>query len=128
MKYKLCIFGRLNHKFAIKVSKNLELHNVTLDPNFMCLVEDNSLKFVDKAFRTPSTFIMYRLRPFGVRLARSVAQQQKRNLSIHEYLSADLLRKSGVGVPYGAVATTAAEAEAIAKKIGGDDMVSWSAQ
>jgi hypothetical protein len=45
-------------------------------------------------------------------------------LSIHEYLSADLLRKSGVGVPYGAVATTAAEAEAIAKEIGGDDMVS----
>jgi len=44
-------------------------------------------------------------------------------LSIHEYLSADLLRKSGVGVPYGAVAETAEEAEAIAKKIGGDDMV-----
>lgn len=29
----------------------------------------------------------------------------------------------GVGVPDGSVATTAAEAEAIAKKIGGDDMV-----
>lgn len=49
--------------------------------------------------------------------------QQKRALSIHEYLSADLLRKYGIGVPYGDVATTAAEAEAIAKKIGGDDMV-----
>jgi len=68
---------------------------------------------------------MYRLRPFSARLARSVVQQQqKRSLSIHEYLSADLLRKYGIGVPYGAVATTAAEAEAIAKKIGGDDMVS----
>ncbi|KAF4624610.1 hypothetical protein G7Y89_g13563 [Cudoniella acicularis] len=48
---------------------------------------------------------------------------QKRALSIHEYLSADLLRQYGVGVPQGSVATTAAEAEAIAKKIGGDDMV-----
>lgn len=66
---------------------------------------------------------MFRLRPFTARVARAAVQQQKRQLSIHEYLSADLLRKSGVGVPYGAVATTAAEAEAIAKKIGGDDMV-----
>merc|ERR1711939_256195 len=49
--------------------------------------------------------------------------QQKRALSIHEYLSADLLRQYGIGVPQGSVATTAAEAEAIAKKIGGDDMV-----
>ena len=67
---------------------------------------------------------MYRLRPFTARVSRIA--QQKRALSIHEYLSADLLRKNGVGVPYGAVATTAAEAEAIAKKIGGDDMVSQS--
>ncbi|CAG8952081.1 hypothetical protein HYFRA_00000818 [Hymenoscyphus fraxineus] len=49
--------------------------------------------------------------------------QQKRALSIHEYLSADLLRKYDIGVPKGSVATTAAEAEAIAKDIGGDDMV-----
>ncbi|KAL8243652.1 hypothetical protein R6Q59_009910 [Mikania micrantha] len=49
--------------------------------------------------------------------------QQQRNLSIHEYLSANLLRQYGVGVPYGDVAKTAEEAEAIAKKIGGDDMV-----
>jgi len=49
--------------------------------------------------------------------------QQKRALSIHEYLSAGLLKKYGVGVPYGEVARSAAEAEAVAKKIGGDDMV-----
>lgn len=49
--------------------------------------------------------------------------QQKRALSIHEYLSADLLRKYGVGVPEGSVAKTGAEAEAVAKQIGGDDLV-----
>ncbi|CAN8103950.1 unnamed protein product [Discula destructiva] len=49
--------------------------------------------------------------------------QQKRNLSIHEYLSADLLRQYGIGVPKGANAKNAAEAEAVAKQIGGDDMV-----
>ncbi|GAM33286.1 succinate-CoA ligase beta subunit [Talaromyces pinophilus] len=51
------------------------------------------------------------------------AAQQKRNLSIHEYLSADLLKSYGVGVPKGHVARTAEEAEAVAKSIGGDDMV-----
>jgi succinyl-CoA synthetase beta subunit len=49
--------------------------------------------------------------------------QQRRALSIHEYLSADLLRKYGIDVPKGAVAHTAAEAEAVAKTIGNDDMV-----
>ncbi|KAH8907050.1 succinate-CoA ligase [Coniochaeta sp. PMI_546] len=49
--------------------------------------------------------------------------QQRRALSIHEYLSADLLRKYGIDVPKGAVAKTAAEAEAVAKQIGCDDMV-----
>jgi len=77
---------------------------------------------VDNSITPPNSTKMYRLRPFASRLTR-VAQQQKRQLSIHEYLSADLLRKSGVGVPYGAVAETAEEAEAIANKIGGDDMV-----
>ncbi|QKX54912.1 uncharacterized protein TRUGW13939_02002 [Talaromyces rugulosus] len=51
------------------------------------------------------------------------AAQQKRNLSIHEYLSANLLKTYGVGVPKGEVARTAEEAEAVAKSIGGDDMV-----
>ncbi|KAK2734867.1 Succinate--CoA ligase [ADP-forming] subunit beta, mitochondrial [Myotisia sp. PD_48] len=50
-------------------------------------------------------------------------QQPRRNLSIHEYLSANLLKSYGVGVPKGEVARTADEAEAIAKKIGGEDMV-----
>ncbi|KLU80913.1 succinyl-CoA ligase subunit beta [Magnaporthiopsis poae ATCC 64411] len=52
-----------------------------------------------------------------------LAQQQRRALSIHEYLSADLLRKYGITVPAGKVATTAAEAEAVAKEISSDDMV-----
>ncbi|PGH13721.1 hypothetical protein AJ80_06226 [Polytolypa hystricis UAMH7299] len=49
--------------------------------------------------------------------------QQRRNLSIHEYLSANLLKSYGVGVPIGEVARTAAEAEAVAKRLGGEDMV-----
>ncbi|OLL26116.1 putative succinyl-CoA ligase [GDP-forming] subunit beta, mitochondrial [Neolecta irregularis DAH-3] len=49
--------------------------------------------------------------------------QQKRHLSIHEYLSADLLKIYGVGVPKGAVARTAEEAEQVAKDLGIDDMV-----
>lgn len=44
--------------------------------------------------------------------------QQKRFLSIHEYLSANLLKTYGIGVPKGEVARSAAEAESIAKKIG----------
>ncbi|KKY24445.1 putative succinylligase beta-chain [Phaeomoniella chlamydospora] len=51
------------------------------------------------------------------------AAQQKRFLSIHEYLSAGILKSYGIGVPAGEVAKTADEAEAVAKKIGGDDMV-----
>lgn len=49
--------------------------------------------------------------------------QQKRALSIHEYMSADLLRKYGIGVPKGSVAKTGAEAETVAKQIGSDDMI-----
>ncbi|ROW17021.1 hypothetical protein VPNG_01033 [Cytospora leucostoma] len=49
--------------------------------------------------------------------------QQKRNLSIHEYLSHDLLRQYGVGVPKGANAKNGEEAEAVAAKIGGGDLV-----
>ncbi|KAJ2894128.1 uncharacterized protein MKZ38_007916 [Zalerion maritima] len=52
-----------------------------------------------------------------------ISQQQKRALSIHEYLSADLLSKNGVSVPKGSVAKSAAEAEAVTKQIGTDDMV-----
>ncbi|KAI2611545.1 beta subunit of gdp-forming succinate-CoA ligase [Hypoxylon fragiforme] len=52
-----------------------------------------------------------------------IAQQQRRNLSIHEYLSADLLRQYGIDCPKGFNAKSAAEAEKIAKDIGGEDMV-----
>ncbi|CZT11486.1 ATP-specific succinyl-CoA synthetase beta subunit [Rhynchosporium agropyri] len=77
-------------------------------------------------------FKLARSRPFAAALKPSKVfsssrlagvAQQKRALSIHEYLSADLLRQYGIGVPQGSVAKSAAEAEAIAKKIGGDDMV-----
>ncbi|KAL8766650.1 MAG: hypothetical protein Q9209_006633 [Squamulea sp. 1 TL-2023] len=55
--------------------------------------------------------------------ARRPCVQQKRFLSIHEYLSVNLLKTYGIGVPKGEVARSAAEAETIAKQIGGDDMV-----
>ncbi|KAF2206001.1 succinyl-CoA ligase-like protein subunit beta [Delitschia confertaspora ATCC 74209] len=55
-------------------------------------------------------------------IKRSVVQQS-RALSIHEYRSANLLKSYGIGVPNGDVATTAAEAEKVAKDIGGDDVV-----
>ncbi|KAK5125624.1 Succinate--CoA ligase [ADP-forming] subunit beta, mitochondrial [Meristemomyces frigidus] len=50
-------------------------------------------------------------------------QQQRRNLSIHEYRSAQLLDSYGIGVPKGSVAYNAKEAEEVAKGIAGDDMV-----
>lgn len=49
--------------------------------------------------------------------------QQQRALSLQECLSTDILRKYGVNVPRGSIAKTGAEAEAIAKQIGGDDTV-----
>jgi succinyl-CoA synthetase beta subunit len=52
-----------------------------------------------------------------------IAASQRRNLSIHEYLSADLLRTYGVGVPPGYVAKSAEEAEAVSKKLKNDDLV-----
>ncbi|KAF1812789.1 succinyl-CoA ligase-like protein subunit beta [Eremomyces bilateralis CBS 781.70] len=54
---------------------------------------------------------------------RQTVVQQRRNLAIHEYLSADILKSYDIGVPRGEVARSAKEAEEIAKKIGGDDMV-----
>jgi succinyl-CoA synthetase beta subunit len=54
---------------------------------------------------------------------KRAAFQQRRNLSIHEYLSADLLKSYGIGVPKGDVARTAAEAEKVAKSLGGEDLV-----
>lgn len=42
---------------------------------------------------------------------------QRRFLNVHEYISMDLMRKYGVPVPKGAVASTPAEAEALAAKM-----------
>ncbi|EGP89333.1 unnamed protein product [Zymoseptoria tritici ST99CH_1A5] len=52
-----------------------------------------------------------------------IRRQQVRNLSIHEYRSAQLLESYGIGVPKGYVAHNAKEAHEIASKIGGEDMV-----
>jgi len=43
--------------------------------------------------------------------------QQNRQLSIHEYLSLDLLRNAGIQVPNGKVARTPQEAYDIAKSL-----------
>ncbi|KAK3814112.1 MAG: ATP-grasp domain-containing protein [Benniella sp.] len=51
------------------------------------------------------------------------AHQQKRFLSIHEYLSMELLQKQGIKTPRGGVAKTGAEAYAVAEKLGIEDMV-----
>merc|ERR1712137_1166071 len=75
--------------------------------------------------------IMYnfaRARPLA-RAVRAAAEtplmrsQQRRGLAIHEYRSAALLESYGIGVPKGGVATSGAEAEKIAKDIGGEDAV-----
>lgn len=54
---------------------------------------------------------------------RQAAFQQRRNLSIHEYRSAQLLDSFGIAVPKGNVAHSAKEAEDVARGIEGDDMV-----
>ncbi|KAG0329675.1 Succinate--CoA ligase [ADP-forming] subunit beta, mitochondrial [Dissophora globulifera] len=51
------------------------------------------------------------------------AQQQKRFLSIHEYMSMELLQKQGIKTPRGGVAKTGAEAFKIAETLGTEDMV-----
>ncbi|KAJ0422552.1 hypothetical protein BJY00DRAFT_69798 [Aspergillus carlsbadensis] len=75
-------------------------------------------------------FKLARTRPFTAALRaatessmRMRVAQQQRNLSIHEYLSANLLKSYGVGIPKGEVARSAEEAEAVAKSLGNDDMV-----
>ncbi|RUS19578.1 ATP-grasp domain-containing protein [Endogone sp. FLAS-F59071] len=56
-------------------------------------------------------------------VARPVSRQQKRFLSIHEYLSVDLLRKYGINTPRGAVAKSPQEAFEVAQKLVTEDMV-----
>jgi len=46
-----------------------------------------------------------------------------RNLNLHEYQSANIMREHGVNTPKGGVAFTPEEAEAEAKKLGSDNMV-----
>lgn len=66
-------------------------------------------------------------RPLAAALASSirapVQQLPRRFLSIHEYRSAQLLESYGIGVPKGFVAHSAKEAEQVAARIPGDDMV-----
>ncbi|AMD20314.1 HDL430Wp [Eremothecium sinecaudum] len=47
----------------------------------------------------------------------SALRQQVRNLSIHEFRSAELLRQYGIGTPQGKAATTATEAYNIAREL-----------
>ncbi|KAJ2474130.1 beta' subunit [Coemansia sp. RSA 2322] len=56
-------------------------------------------------------------------LRATVMSQQVRNLSIHEYMSANLLSEAGVKVPQGHVASTPEEAYQAAKELGTSDLV-----
>lgn len=46
------------------------------------------------------------------------AQLQRRNLSLHEYMSIGLLSQAGISVPVGKVASSSDEAYTVAKQIG----------
>ncbi|KAJ2740169.1 beta' subunit, partial [Coemansia sp. BCRC 34490] len=59
----------------------------------------------------------------GAALRTAPKSQQVRNLSIHEYMSANLLSEAGIKVPKGSVATTPEEAYQAAKKLGTSDLV-----
>ncbi|KAI7834732.1 adp-forming, beta subunit of succinate-CoA ligase [Kickxella alabastrina] len=56
-------------------------------------------------------------------LRTATKNQQVRNLSIHEYMSADLLSGAGIKVPQGFVASSPEEAYQAAKKLGTTDLV-----
>ena len=49
-------------------------------------------------------------------------------MNLHEYQARDILRRHGIPVPPGEVATTPAEARAIADRLGGDGKVVVKAQ
>ncbi|KAJ8366858.1 hypothetical protein AAFF_G00338720 [Aldrovandia affinis] len=49
--------------------------------------------------------------------------QQRRSLSLHEYLSIGLLKEEGISVPAGMVASSPDEAYSVAKQIGSKDLV-----
>uniref|UniRef100_A0A8C5CNL4 Succinate--CoA ligase [ADP-forming] subunit beta, mitochondrial n=1 Tax=Gadus morhua TaxID=8049 RepID=A0A8C5CNL4_GADMO len=50
-------------------------------------------------------------------------QQQKRGLSLHEYMSLGLLKEAGIAVPDGMVASSSEEAYSVAKQIDSKDLV-----
>lgn len=59
----------------------------------------------------------------GLLANHGLQQQQQRNLSLHEYLSMELLKDAGISIPNGHVATSAEEAYSVAKKLGATDLV-----
>ncbi|ORZ31440.1 hypothetical protein BCR44DRAFT_1487808 [Catenaria anguillulae PL171] len=64
---------------------------------------------------------------FRTTVARAVAAVRpaapRRNLSVHEYISVDLLQKYGVKTPRGGIAKTPSEAAQVARSLGTDDLV-----
>ncbi|KAF7235586.1 Succinate--CoA ligase [ADP-forming] subunit beta, mitochondrial [Varanus komodoensis] len=54
---------------------------------------------------------------------RTAAGQQRRSLSLHEYLSMNLLREAGVAVPEGQVARTPEDAYRAARELGSEEVV-----
>ncbi|WVQ63095.1 hypothetical protein V866_005674 [Kwoniella sp. B9012] len=65
----------------------------------------------------------YRLARSAVRPLKGVSAQQKRNLSIHEYQSVQLLNSYGIPTPKALPAFSAEEAEQVAKSFGKDELV-----
>ncbi|XP_060087705.1 succinate--CoA ligase [ADP-forming] subunit beta, mitochondrial [Heteronotia binoei] len=59
----------------------------------------------------------------GLLSSHGLQVQQRRNLSLHEYMSMGLLKDAGIAVPHGLVAKTPEEAFQIAKEIGTKDLV-----
>ncbi|KAI8873060.1 succinate-CoA ligase [Ramicandelaber brevisporus] len=59
---------------------------------------------------------------FPAARATGAVCQQTRNLSIHEYLSVEIMQKAGVSTPKGFAAKTPEEAFAAASKLGGKDL------
>ncbi|KAJ3281076.1 hypothetical protein HK104_000231 [Borealophlyctis nickersoniae] len=74
-----------------------------------------------KALRFPARHGAFKLR--AAARTTLALQPQRRNLSIHEYLSMGVLQQYGVKVPRGAVAKSAEEAEKIAHDLGSEDIV-----
>jgi len=56
-------------------------------------------------------------------IGKAALAVQTRNLNIHEYQSQDLMRKYGISVPRGELATSLEEAKSISKKFGKDDYI-----